>query len=74
MAKRSLKRRSTWLLSMVACGAFLVMAAQAYQVSGSALLAQLLTLLLVVGLVVGGAAVTVCLLTLWRRWRQRSRR
>ncbi len=74
IAKRSLKRRSTWVLSMVACGAFLIMAAQSYQLSSSELLGQLATLLVVMAAVLGGAAVSVTLLVLWRRWRQRTRR
>lgn len=74
IAKRSLKRRSTWLLSMVACGAFLIMAAQAYQLSSSELLGQLAALLVVLAVVLGVAALSVTLLVLWRRWRQRSQR
>lgn len=71
MAKASFKRRTTWLLSMVACGAFLLMAVQAYRVSAETLLAQLLVLLLVLALVLVAAALMLLPIALWRYWRKR---
>jgi len=71
MAKSSLKRRSAWLLSMVACGAFLLMAVQAYRVSAETLLSQFLVLLLVLVLVVAAAALMLLPIAVWRYWRKR---
>lgn len=52
----------------------MIMAAQAYQLSSSELLGQLAALLVVLAVVLGVAALSVTLLVLWRRWRQRSQR
>lgn len=74
MTNRSYKRRSAWLLSMLACAAFLLMAVNAYDISSGALLAQLQLLLVVVALVLLAAASMVLAIALWRYWRKRGRR
>ena len=71
MAQNSLKRRSAWLFSMLACGAFLLMAVKAYRVSAETLLTQFTVLLVVGGLVLTAALFMVVIISLWRSWRKR---
>lgn len=68
-AKQSLRQRSAWIASMVACFAFLLMAVKVYQVSVPSLLVNALFMLL--GLLV--IIALACLLG-WLLARHRERK
>ena len=67
----SFKRRSTWLVSMLACLAFLVMAVNVYDVSTSALAGQLLAALIILFIVIVCASALGWLIATWRKRRSR---
>ena len=68
--KKAIRQRSAWLASMFGCGAFLLMAVKLYNVSVSSLLDNLLTALLVLGMIVVAAASLVWLKSIIRKWRK----
>jgi hypothetical protein len=68
--KKAIRQRSAWLASMFGCAAFLLMAVKLYNVSVSSLLENLLTALLVLGIIVAAAASLVWLKSIIRKWRK----
>ena len=68
--KKAIRQRSAWLASMFGCAAFLLMAVKLYNVSVSSLLENLLTALLVLGIIIAAAASLVWLKSLIRKWRK----
>jgi uncharacterized membrane protein YciS (DUF1049 family) len=75
--KKAIRQRSAWLASMFGCAAFLLMAVKLYNVSVSSLLSNLLTALLVLGIIIAAAASFVWLkskLKLKQKSKQQKRR
>lgn len=68
--KKAIRQRSAWLASMFGCAAFLLMAVKLYNVSVSSLLSNLLTALLVLGIIIAAAASLVWLKNSIRKWRK----
>jgi len=68
--KKAIRQRSAWLASMFCCAAFLLMAVKLYNVSVSSLLSNLLTALLVLGIIIAAAASLVWLKNSIRKWRK----
>lgn len=68
--KKAIRQRSAWLASMFGCAAFLLMAVKLYNVSVSSLLENLLTALLVLGIIIAAAASLVWLKSVIRKWRK----
>jgi len=68
--KKAIRQRSAWLASMFGCAAFLLMAVKLYNVSVSSLLENLLTALLVLGIIIAAAASLVWLKSIVRKWRK----
>jgi len=68
--KKAIRQRSAWLASMFGCAAFLLMAVKLYKVSVSSLLENLLTALLVLGIIIAAAASLVWLKSSIRKWRK----
>jgi len=55
-AKKVIRQRSAWLVSMFGCAAFLLMAVKLYNVSLSSLVSNLVIVLLMLAVIVGVAA------------------
>ncbi|MDG0969435.1 MAG: hypothetical protein P8Q37_07490 [Porticoccaceae bacterium] len=66
-SKRLLKRRSTWIATMVACLIFIVMAVQVYQIPVPLMLTNLLNMLLGLGIIIGLSAALGWLLAYLRK-------
>ncbi|MEZ8133827.1 MAG: hypothetical protein QMC64_08950 [Porticoccaceae bacterium] len=69
-SKSFLKRRSTWIASMLACFAFLLMAVEVYNVPMSLLISNLLSMLVGLGLIVALSAAVGWLLVVLRKRRK----
>jgi ABC-type Co2+ transport system permease subunit len=69
-SKKAIRQRSAWLASMFGCAAFLLMAVKLYKVPVSSMLGNLLTALLVLGIIIAAAAVLVWLKSTIKKWRK----
>jgi hypothetical protein len=70
LGKKAIRQRSAWLASMFGCAAFLLLAVKLYKVSVSSLASNLLTTLLVLGVILIAAAGLVALIFMLRKWRK----
>ncbi|MGB0449210.1 MAG: hypothetical protein ACPGF6_01375 [Porticoccaceae bacterium] len=69
-SKKAIRQRSAWLASMFGCAAFLLMAVKLYKVPVSSMLGNLLTALLVLGIIIAAAAGLVWLKSTIKKWRK----
>ena len=70
VTKKAIRQHSVWLASMFGCAAFLLMAVKLYKVPVSALLGNLLTALLVLGIILAAAAGLIWLKSTINKWRK----
>ncbi|MBT3619807.1 MAG: hypothetical protein HN523_05200 [Porticoccaceae bacterium] len=66
-SKNFLKRRSTWIASMLACFAFLLMAVEVYNVPISLMISNLMSMLIGLGLIVSFSAAIGWLMAVLRK-------
>jgi ABC-type Co2+ transport system permease subunit len=69
-SKSFLKRRSTWIASMLACFAFLLMAVEVYNVPISLMISNLMSMLIGLGLIVSFSGAIGWLMAVLRKRRK----